>query len=1196
MTLPLSRFQAGGRVGDVRRLKRQLGDETETRVIVGISAARHRIYGVAAEGMTFIRDAILEGTPDQIKEALDHERRELETDDHNDIRGAQYNGNLRELIRQISDRDKSPHGQGRVEVRPSQHFKNGYEPVGIVVDNIASRTSSLTAVVLTKLGLRGKARGLRKSVPAEKILIGQIKDEADGAAKKIYEAIVKAAGIVLRVRVSEGFGRDDVAESFKANDVVNPSGENGEEDAIIDVVENTNAFVFDVDGKKVSELEDREAGGTSVIVTGTGVAALGNCPDVYADGIFTSVLPEHQKLVNDLLDSEITAEEPNLTVEQRQKYIAAGFGSILGRDQRARIEWLLELLAVSNNITINDLEVVLMDRLREATRIAALEAISESYPGLQITTIKDGTVAHSLMATFGRREGKHKVVMTVAGAPEAFLNLSVVSIFKEAGAVASLRVVSKSVNRNADGTATRNLGRRYEFSESEKSGPMGIANLRPDDCQDIFQGERLFTVDDVQGDVVGSFSFITNNGVFGVPGARKTEEGNYQVKILRVAKISDRPCAWFEDKIFTKDEMDRIAGEVSPGVVAAPIMKAKKNNEEVSVWEAALNNSGALEQDTAEIMNSELYETEVAAKLVLLQEQLTRVGERYGDGVFGRISRIRIVDNLTIPESDFENDFVPCSMVQGSGSDAVLLLDKDALDHADKLFLVLAHELREGILQVVAGDDHVLRELTSIYLSVKEALAMGITDVGDVGDLPEEYQFMQVVAFLRARYMRQELTDEMIMAAVIAFMLRVSYYRDIILTSPSFGVDFFTAWSRQSLQNKRKIIARYGIAINSLELRYQAALETFNQVIEAEKLIRAVKIREAKMTKDQVERASARQVLGDVSRCFSDFLLYLKDDVCDLVFLDAKMGCGATRDSAGKVAKQYDDKKYRVLWEFLRSKGISSVAIDRIVLPEVKETLEELIIAIDDVLIRASEVDFIGYAEVNGLTIKLTDDVGGKRIVITRGTGAQTASLIDQLNSAEKTNQIAEVRDDLEDSDVIGYRIDVDAMTDALAEEIRSKQGNHNQQFFYYSSSGQDGAQIAAFLREKRLSAAVEMKKVDKFIALVTPQQMNAVRARARIDLASDYYLVLPYTKGVTILAQDVVQAEGNYTALHPETQDILGRFWKRIRSDSGEGAVSGLIDDLIAGRWDGILPDVECLADDLATVQMAIKMLEMSA
>lgn len=90
-------------------LIRDLGISTTYKVIVrDESAMKYRIYGFALHNTPFIREDILsEGNPDQIKEALDHENQELTTKSHDAIRKEQHQGNLRSLIRKLSDKDKA---------------------------------------------------------------------------------------------------------------------------------------------------------------------------------------------------------------------------------------------------------------------------------------------------------------------------------------------------------------------------------------------------------------------------------------------------------------------------------------------------------------------------------------------------------------------------------------------------------------------------------------------------------------------------------------------------------------------------------------------------------------------------------------------------------------------------------------------------------------------------------------------------------------------------------------------------------------------------------------------------------------------------------------------------------------------------------------------------------------------------------
>jgi len=465
-------------------------------------------------------------------------------------------------------------------VEEDRTYERLFEIAGVpsvtVPDNIATKTSAFAAVYLTERGLRGAARGLSSKIATEKARISAIKDESDGMAKRIFEKIITEEGIILRLRVSEGFGRDEVMKSFKSNDVVNPTGTSGIDDAIIDVIEGTNPFVTNVDNKRLSELEKSESGATSIIVTGKGVESIGNCPDYYADGIFT-IVPEgrRQAFIDNPLDPEETAKDPS------------------------KIEEHLLRIAEANGLTINDLEVVVMDRERENERLGVLSELQERYSGLEVVTITDGTVAHSLLATFGRTEGKHKVVMTVGGAPEVFLNLAVSGIFKGKGALASIRVYSKSVNKTTDKANAHDLTRRYDFTSKEKQT---IEELRPDDSEAIVKGQKLFTQEDVEGDVEGSFAFITNNGVFGIQGVQKLEDGSYQVKILRVGKVEGEPDAWFEDRVFKQSYIDAERASIARTTTqAATVSQLVKNLSGV----LRLSSRGELEIIDEVILRSE---------------------------------------------------------------------------------------------------------------------------------------------------------------------------------------------------------------------------------------------------------------------------------------------------------------------------------------------------------------------------------------------------------------------------------------------------------------------------------------------------------------------------------------------------------------------------------------------------------------
>ncbi|MBU3958585.1 MAG: fructose-bisphosphatase class II, partial [Candidatus Omnitrophica bacterium] len=374
-----------------------------------------------------------------------------------------------------------------VELIINSQFKIGYQPVTAVADDLNTETTAITAAVLTEAGLRGKARGLDKKDPIQRKEIAVIKDAADSMAKKIYQRVIEGSGSVVHVHVSEGFGRDALSaeDVFQSNERINPRGTKGRQHAIVDVVEGTNSFVTNADGKRLSELKDSESGATSIMITGSGVKALGNCPDCYVHYIGTTVSPEKRNEFTgkNALDPELIAKDP------------------------AKIEGMLSRIANANNIGIGDLEVVVMARDREKQNLDVLAELQKKYAGLKVVKISDGTVAHSLEATFGRKEGKHKVVMTVGGAPEGFFNLAIAGSFKDQGALASMRIYSMHVNETASGEKATNLATRYIFDANEIAY---IKELRPSDGEAVLKGERLFTQEDVKGNVEGSMAFITN--------------------------------------------------------------------------------------------------------------------------------------------------------------------------------------------------------------------------------------------------------------------------------------------------------------------------------------------------------------------------------------------------------------------------------------------------------------------------------------------------------------------------------------------------------------------------------------------------------------------------------------------------------------------------------------------------------------
>lgn len=488
-----------------------------------------------------------------------------------------------------------------VPVQKSTAFNIGFEPVEPrVVDDFSLNITGATAAVLAVKGLRGKAQKLVaeteklgseiKALDREKdklIIeaknkeikrlkdgpIQDIKNESDAAAKAIFQEVVNREKIILIARVSEGFGRDALKESIKAGDVVIPESLKDEESGILkavqdgldeytsasgemfrieygimDVIEGTNPFVANVAGKSTNDLKEKEAGGTSIMLYGPGVKKfMHNTLDAYIDQIVTHVPPEKLiEFIANPLDPELTAD-----------------GDV------GKIELMLNRIAVANNLKqgINDLEVVIMDRPREKARIAAINKLQEKYTGLKLTTIKDGTVAHGIDAILGiKTREKHKVMMTVVGAPEGEYVRAIASIYKKLGALTFNRLFSENVNKTAEGKDANDLKNRYAFGEKPKKGEEeseidAIKKAYPEQWKEIVAGKVLFMHSDIGASIRGAMAYITNNGVFRKDGVEVGEKKS-KVNFLRIGIVNGKPCAWFETRLI--DNAGTIIDPVKP--------------------------------------------------------------------------------------------------------------------------------------------------------------------------------------------------------------------------------------------------------------------------------------------------------------------------------------------------------------------------------------------------------------------------------------------------------------------------------------------------------------------------------------------------------------------------------------------------------------------------------------------------------
>lgn len=395
-----------------------------------------------------------------------------------------------------------------------------------------------------------------------------IKDTSDGFAKRVFVETAKEEGLIMMVRVSEGFGRDEVAESLKANEVVVPDDLRGEIDrviiaiqdgekiyrstsskvygivnAIIDVIEGTDMFVTNSDDKMLAEIEDFESGSTSVIVTGDGVADLGNSPDGYV-GQFLTNLGEHAEAFK---QRTVEVNGQMYSLRDPELYMA----------HPEKLEEYLKFLAQIRGQRLEDVqeEIVLMDRPRETDMIQAIQKLQQRIPGLKIAGkdqkgIKDGTVAHGLKAVMtpqmfetltGKAYGPHKTVLTTGGAAEGFMNLAIAGGFETQGAVGGVRVFSGQMNKDEQGVEMKDKSQRYNFRvdprKPEGNELANIRNLRKQygDAEEILTGKKVFVEDNVKGAVTGAFSFISTNGVFFQKGVAPSDHGDgANINVLRI--------------------------------------------------------------------------------------------------------------------------------------------------------------------------------------------------------------------------------------------------------------------------------------------------------------------------------------------------------------------------------------------------------------------------------------------------------------------------------------------------------------------------------------------------------------------------------------------------------------------------------------------------------------------------------------
>jgi hypothetical protein len=339
---------------------------------------------------------------------------------------------------------------------------------------------------------------------ADEAALEKVTAPMDERGMALFDQAVQQADVRYIPYCAEG--AHDGVKSHMPGKVVNPEGKGGTVHAINDVVEGSKLFVTNNGGRSLADgtLTRADAGAVVAQVNGEGVKALGNVPDIYAGQFFSRVPASHRDAIQGLVER------------------------LMDKHDAASVKELLEAVARANGIALKDLDVVLMKRDRDAALKAALQEL-----GVSVTEISVGTVPHGLEAVLPLKTGaglKHRILWATGGSAEALTNLAVAAAVE--GGVGAVRLFTKTMGKTDDGKTAKSwaFGGRFTSDEVEE-----LKSLRSD-WQSIVKGEKIFRVADVRGPVEGVFSFLTDSGVFNMPGVQEVGRHVFRVHTLRIHK------------------------------------------------------------------------------------------------------------------------------------------------------------------------------------------------------------------------------------------------------------------------------------------------------------------------------------------------------------------------------------------------------------------------------------------------------------------------------------------------------------------------------------------------------------------------------------------------------------------------------------------------------------------------------------
>lgn len=414
-----------------------------------------------------------------------------------------------------------------------------------------------------------------------KLVITAIKDVADGGAMEAVKLVNRKVaarsthGMGRFFGASEGPGRDEVpeGEAFEAGQMIRFHSTRTPSDldelishverrigvqqnyyTIVDNIEGTNAAVGVEESGVAYKPGDTLppgvqiidiSGATSVSLSVSGVEQsdldILNAYDGYAHVLAASV-PADKRAQFD--ENPLDPDQP----EDSLKRIQEAVGSLKPQE----------------------VEVITINREREREKIKWL-----SDHGYTVSLIPDGTLMPSLYAyMMGRlKSGKFLVVDTTSGAPESRWGQAAEKVLSPFGAVGGVRIYPKAMGNVKEWMGKVGLTDEeltwyktlQHFDIPKKKGPVPAEiaafdkattargsfsfaeiktyqDLHPKDWEAVVQLKVLYVSNQIQGNIDGAASFITDNKVFKESGVRAISETEVEVRVLRIAD----GMAWIE--------------------------------------------------------------------------------------------------------------------------------------------------------------------------------------------------------------------------------------------------------------------------------------------------------------------------------------------------------------------------------------------------------------------------------------------------------------------------------------------------------------------------------------------------------------------------------------------------------------------------------------------------------------------------